>query len=203
MPKNPINYQRTIIYKLCCNDPTITEIYVGHTTNFTKRKNTHHHSCCNENDERYNCFVYHFIRENGGWDNWSMIEIEEYQCENKRQAEARERYWIETLQSKLNKVVPTRTRQEYYEENKNYFLERFRQYHEENREKILERNKQRYKENREKLLERSKQYNKANREIISKKKGEKIECECGCFIRRDGLSEHRKTLKHLKYIENL
>ena len=31
MPKTPINYSN---YKLVCNDPKITDIYTGHTTNF-------------------------------------------------------------------------------------------------------------------------------------------------------------------------
>ena len=38
MPKLPINYDKTHFYKLCCRDPTITDIYVGHTTDFTRRK---------------------------------------------------------------------------------------------------------------------------------------------------------------------
>ena len=41
MPKVKADYSNTIIYKLCCNDPSITEIYIGHTTNFTQRKNRH------------------------------------------------------------------------------------------------------------------------------------------------------------------
>ena len=32
-----VDYQKTFIYKLCCRDPTITDIYVGHSTNFKQR----------------------------------------------------------------------------------------------------------------------------------------------------------------------
>ena len=80
MPKKPIDYSNTIIYKICCNDITITDCYVGHTTNFSQRKSQHKSSCNNENSEQYNSFVYKFIRENGGWDNWNMIEIERLSC---------------------------------------------------------------------------------------------------------------------------
>ena len=66
----------------------------------------------------YNIFVYQFIRENGGWDNFDMILIEEYECENRLQAEQRERYWIETLKAELNQIIPSRTRKQYYETNK-------------------------------------------------------------------------------------
>ena len=31
MPKKIIDYSKTIIYKIVCNDLTITEVYVGHT----------------------------------------------------------------------------------------------------------------------------------------------------------------------------
>ena len=37
------------------------------------------------------------IRKNGGWENWCMIEIEKYPCNDKNEAKARERYWLETL----------------------------------------------------------------------------------------------------------
>ena len=36
-----VNYENSVIYKLCCTDPTVTEVYVGSTTNFRKRKNQH------------------------------------------------------------------------------------------------------------------------------------------------------------------
>ena len=48
MPKLAINYNNTHFYKLCCKDPTISDIYIGHTTDFTRRKNAHKTSCCNE-----------------------------------------------------------------------------------------------------------------------------------------------------------
>jgi len=34
MPKENIDYSNTIIYKICCSDFSITDLYVGHTTNF-------------------------------------------------------------------------------------------------------------------------------------------------------------------------
>ena len=37
------------IYKLCCKNPEITNIYVGSTKNFTRRKHQHKNNCINEN----------------------------------------------------------------------------------------------------------------------------------------------------------
>ena len=75
MPKVLINYNNIIIYKLCCKDPLITDIYIGSTTNFTKRKAAHKSNCNNENCKEYKFYVYEFIRDNGNWTNWDMIEI--------------------------------------------------------------------------------------------------------------------------------
>ena len=49
MPRKEINYSKTIIYKIRCEDENITDIYVGSTTNFIKRKNIHKSVCNNEN----------------------------------------------------------------------------------------------------------------------------------------------------------
>ena len=38
MPRKPINYKKVIIYKLVCNDLSVKDLYVGHTTDFTNRK---------------------------------------------------------------------------------------------------------------------------------------------------------------------
>ena len=66
MPKHEIDYTNTIIYKLVCIDINIKELYVGHTTNFTKRKYAHKYGCNNETSKKYNLHVYQFIRNNGG-----------------------------------------------------------------------------------------------------------------------------------------
>ena len=84
MPKTVPDYSNTIIYKLCCNNPEITDIYIGHTTNFIMRKNQHKNNCKNPNLRCYNYYVYQFIRENGGFDNWAMIEIVKVNCIDKK-----------------------------------------------------------------------------------------------------------------------
>ena len=45
MPK----YENAVVYKLCCDDPEITDIYVGSTCNFKVRKWKHKSNCTNEN----------------------------------------------------------------------------------------------------------------------------------------------------------
>jgi len=126
MPKLQTDYTQTFIYKICCKDPTITDTYIGHTTNFLQRKN--HHKICyyNKNGKSYNRYVYQFIRDHGGWDNWKMVQIKEYSFNNKREAEATEHTWIEQLCPTLNinkpyakcKEEPQLYKHNWYEENK-------------------------------------------------------------------------------------
>lgn len=117
MPRKPMDYSKTIIYKLVCNDLNITDIYIGHTTEFRRRKNEHKSRCCNPTSLAYNFYKYQFIREHGGWDNWSMILIENYPCINKLEAEKRERYWIEELNATLNASIPCRSKHEWHKLN--------------------------------------------------------------------------------------
>jgi hypothetical protein len=176
MPKTQTDYSKTIIYKICCNDISISDIYVGHTTNFTQRKHNHKKCCCNENCNRT---VYKFIRENGGWDNWSMIQIEETNCNNSREALIRERYWMESLDATLNCNNPFTSKEEkekqkkdWYEENKEEILEKIKQNYEENKEQKLEYQKQYAKENKEQISEYQKQYAEKNKDVLASQKKE-------------------------------
>ena len=78
MPSKEIDYANTIFYKIYCKDDSVKDLYVGHTTDFNKRKRQHKRSCISgENRKVYKC-----IRENGGWSNWEMLIIGYKRCEN-------------------------------------------------------------------------------------------------------------------------
>ena len=102
MPKKPMDYSKCVIYKITCNDESVLECYVGHTTSFKDRKNQHRIRC---NDEKCNFKVYQMIRENGGWDNFTMTPICEYPCENHIQACIKEEEYRVELKAKLNKKM--------------------------------------------------------------------------------------------------
>jgi hypothetical protein len=184
MPKLIMDYSKTIIYKLCCNDINITDIYIGHTTNFTKRKNSHKRNTYNENDKKYNIKVYQFIRKNGGWDNWSMIMVEEYSCNSKLEAEKRERELIEELKASLNCIIPTRNKKEYYQDKKEHV-------------KIV--HKKYYINNNDKLKEKYKEYYENNKEIFKVK----YNCECGGCYTLKNKNIHFKTKIHQDYIKKV
>jgi hypothetical protein len=102
MPKQLIDYSNTIIYKIFCNDKCITDIYVGHTTNFVKRKYQHKILCNNGNKLK----IYDIIRNNGGWENWNMIEIAKYNCQDATEARIREQEHYDLLKPSLNLIQP-------------------------------------------------------------------------------------------------
>ena len=46
------------------------------------------------------------------------------------------------------------------------------------------------------------EYHIKNKEIILEKKKEKVTCECGSICRKDGITEHKKSKKHIDFINN-
>jgi len=218
-------YENAFIYKIKHNeDYEDLNIYIGSTTNFRGRKNAHKTCCNNEKSTNYNFFVYKYIRDNGGWDEWVMIAIEEYPCDSKKKLEIRERYYIDLLRPTLNKQIPTRTFKERYENNKEKIAEYHKERYENNKEKInkqtkeyrennkeyfkerYENNKEYFKEyyenNKEIINQKAKEYYEVNKEIINQRHKEygkkKVICDyCGCEIRKCSLYKHQKTKKCL------
>ena len=198
MPK----YENGIIYKLKHYlDYDDLNIYIGSTCNFKHRKNGHKTCCNNEKSTNYNLFVYKYIRDNGGWDDWVMTPIEKYSCDSKKELEIKERYYIDLLRPTLNKYIPTRTLKEWYENNKEKIAEYHKERYENNKEKInkqtkeyRENNKEYFKERYENNKEYFKEYYENNKEIIN----QKVICNnCGCESTKHHLKRHQKTKKCL------
>ena len=129
MPRIAIDYstREVSFYRFVCNDPEIKSSYVGHTVNFIERKHNHKVSCNNPNGNTYNLKIYQIIRDNGGFDNWRMIEIESRIVKDKREAERIEQKLIEKLEADMNSIkafVLAETKNEYFklyrQENKEY-----------------------------------------------------------------------------------
>jgi hypothetical protein len=101
MPKVEIDYSNTIIYKITCKDASITDVYVGHTTNFVQRKHAHKQSCNNNN-----CKLYNVIRDNGGWQNWIMEIVNFFNCHDHYEARKKEQEYFILLNATLNSIEP-------------------------------------------------------------------------------------------------
>ena len=223
MPKTPMDYSKCCIYKIehIENDNLV---YVGHTTNFSKRKGEHKNRCNNENaNSTYNLKLYQMIRKNGGFEMFKMIEVEKYPCKDRREAGRREDEVMTELKASMNMIRASRTQKQYYEDNKEKITEYHKEYYEDNKVKINEYHKEYCENNKGKIKEYHKEYCEDNRERIEKyKKGyyqdnkeiikvyhkeyrqankdklnEKVNCECGCEIVKTHLKRHKATKKHI------
>ena len=110
MPKHDIDYSNTIIYKIFCKDSTITDLYIGHTTNFVQRKHAHKQFCNNNKIDK--CKLYQFIQDNGGWSNWKMEIVAFFNCENHFEARQKEQEYFISLNATLNSIEPCKTNTE-------------------------------------------------------------------------------------------
>jgi hypothetical protein len=84
------------IYKLYCD--SADEFYVGSCWDMIKRKYQHKHKCVKE----YDCKVYRYIKEKGGFDKciFEILEVNEF--ENKNILVCREQHYISLLKPTLN-----------------------------------------------------------------------------------------------------
>ena len=178
-----VDYSKTFIYKLCCRDFNVKEIYVGHSTDFKSRNQAHKFSCNNINSKKYNQYNYRFIRENGGFENWSMIKLYDFPCNSKREAEAEECKTMIELGATLNSQKAFVSE----EKKKEHEKEQKKEYRKNNKTEISEKRKVKYENNKTE---------------INEKRKVKIKCElCGCEISTSYLNRHQKTLKCMKFKE--
>jgi hypothetical protein len=202
MPKKNIDYSKTIMYKIVSKDLDNDFIYVGSTTQFSTRKNAHKNKCLYVDDKAYNYKIYKTIRENGGWNNFQMIEIEKYPCKDKNESSARERYWTEFYHGNMNGNVPGRNRKMFVSDNKDKISKYQKQYREKNRDELNEYGRNRYHDNKEDRLKKVKEYREANAEAIKLKKSQKHDCECGGRYSHSAKSVHLRSNKHVKWLKS-
>ena len=210
MPRKPIDYSNTHFYKIVCKDTNIKSVYVGHTTDFVKRRYAHKNICYNENDRHYNIYLYKFIRENGGWDNWEMINIETRSCKDSLEAKTIEREFTEQLQASLNRVRAVETQEEktartkqWNEANEEHRKEYHRQYQQDHKEALRSYGKQYRKDNQDEMKEYRKKYYEDSKEAILAKGKVKMTCECGDIICKSALNKHLKTKKHAQKLNQV
>ena len=140
-------------YKISCKDVNIQDCYVGQTTNFKSRCNDHKSCCNNEKSKQYNRKVYQFIRDNGGWVNWTITELERNEYESVEEVRYRERYWYEELKANLNYEIPSRTRKE-------RMINYNKEYREKHKEQLLEYSKEWRNNNDYEHSEKRREYKK-------------------------------------------
>jgi hypothetical protein len=167
------------IYKITCNNPLVTDVYVGSTTNLKTRQSAHKSKSVKpayiNKVKLYEC-----ISNNGGWSNWTMALIELFDCECKKDAQKRERFYCDELKSSLNMRIPSRTQEQYYQDHKERIIKR------------VTNNTNKYKD---KYREYAKQYRELHKD--------KITCSCGGCYTMINKSTHYRSYKHINFINSL
>jgi len=203
--KKGIDYSKGKIYKIVCD--TTGLVYIGSTVEtLSKRLTKHRHKYKIYLKSNTNFVTSFDIIKNN---NYNIILIKNYPCNNKEELHREERKYIETIEC-VNKIIPGRTQKEWIETNKDKILEYHKEYYENNKDKIREKNKEYYEDNKDKIKEyhlknkdkireEKKKYYEDNIDKIKENQKQKIECEyCKSFVRKHGLIRHQKTNKCLK-----
>ena len=189
-------YSRGKIY-LIRNRVNESLIYVGSTIERYLSKRFQKHK------SHKGCSLYEYINNpdnNTNWDEWYIELYEEFPCENKLQLCKKENEIIReksTINKKgyLTEEIKKENDKKYRENNKEYYKEYREKYRENNKEYYKEYCKEYCKNNKDKKKEYDKEYRENNSEIII--------CECKCKIKKNNLSKHKKSKKHIEFLNNI
>ena len=180
-----------------------SEFYVGSTCSTLAKRLSKHKNASKRKPDRK---VYQHINSIG-WENVSIILIEEYPCENKMELERRERYWIEELKPTLNRIIPTRTGKEWRVDNAEKLCEYIAKYSAENAEKLREYRANYYTQNKDKVRESQENYKANNLEKVreyqkqyQKDNADKFRAALGKYrdANRDAINARERERRALK-----
>ena len=181
------NYKNGKIYKLWSLEGD--DIYIGSTTqSLAQRKGDHlkhlkYGKACSSKllFQKYN--------------DVKIELLEEYPCENKEQLVRKEGEYIRSNEC-VNKRVAGRTKNEYYEDNKEKINERWRKYYEDNKKQKRKYDREYYEDNKDKIKEHARDYYEKNKDEINERRKEIYEKN------KDKINERRREKKALNKLLN-
>jgi hypothetical protein len=198
------NYANGKIYKIVCN---ITgEQYIGATTQKLSQRLTCHVSKKNT-DKLYKSKDI-ILRGD-----YQIVLIENYPCNNKEELERKEREHIEANIC-VNKYIPTRTREEYIETNRELILLRGKEWYEKNKgwgkeyreshkEEIKLKKKEYYNKNRESLILKQQEYKNSHKEDIALRSKEWYNANKDEYNKKRRERYHKKKQEKMEEVEPL
>ena len=213
-----VNYMDSKIYTIRCrSDENL--IYVGSTTQKLSQRLAKHRSDCKRGR---GCSLYDYII-NDDWSDFYIELYEMYPCNQKCELEKREGEVIREIgtinkciagrsqkeyreenaekikeykkgyrQDNIDKIKEIN--KTYYKNNVDKINEKNKKYYEMNADIIKEKTKKYYENNADKINEKNKKYYEMNADKINERHKEKVCCDiCGAFMRKDGLTRHKKS----------
>jgi len=204
MPRPAINDY--IFYKIVNVNGDCDLCYIGSTANWKQRKVNHKSTCNNENCINHNLKLYKTNRENGGWEEFKMVEIGRGEKLTLAEAHKKEEEYRVELKANMNAVKchlskedATAYKSKWYYDNIEINREKQKQYRIDNASKMKEYWKKYNVDN----ADRKKEYDKKYRIDNADKKKKKYTCDCGGTYSNGGMSRHLTTKKHQDYIKSI
>jgi len=175
------NYQKTKIYKI--ESHVGDKVYIGSTAKeYLSQRFQQHKNAYKQWKKGMGGKVSSYeLFEEYGPENCQIILIESFPCNNKDEKNKRECHFIKEFNC-VNKVIITRTKQQYYQDNKDIIAEQRKDYYHDNKDNIIEHMKEYYQDNKDKIIEHRKQI---------------FDCECGCKITITCKARHNRSKKHM------
>jgi hypothetical protein len=188
------DFKKGKIYKIT-NDYN-DDVYVGSTCDtLVKRFSVHKGK---SNIDNINHRPLYKLMNEIGFERFRIQLICDYPCEDKYQLTQKEGEYIRTLGT-LNKNIAGRTAREYINDNrdkkKDYENQRYKTEHRQEWIKNYQTT-DKYKSYQSEYEKR-----RIRPEDHKLKQSEIITCVCGCEVRKDNISNHKKTMKHLNLME--
>jgi len=202
-----MDYKNGKIYRLVCNKTGLQ--YIGSTTQRLSKRLYLHKLHFKEYENGYKApdgknrgYVKSFdILKNGDYE---IVLIEVYPCDSKNDLERRERYWIESMDC-VNKVIPTRSKKEYKQNNREAIQEYMRNWNEKNKDRLVEYRQTYEKEKRERpenYYDTRKDYYKERYQGKRDQYLESCLCDCGVKYTKVNEKRHQRSNKHQKWVES-
>ena len=185
------DYKNSVIYRIYCKNPDITECYIGSTIDLYNRFKGHKSCVNNKNLNNYNLKIYQFIRDNGDWGNFDKEILEYYPCKDEKELKLREQEYISKYKPTLNMFNAYST-EEIKKEQKQKKDKKFRE---------SEKGKKAQQKNQEKLMNDPERYQKKLEYKSEWGKKPKF-CEvCNLWTTNNMWYSHKKKKLHLENVE--
>lgn len=169
------DYQKAIIYciKSINDDENNGDIvYYGSTTQTLNKRWSKHSDIKNIDNKKYVCKCSEILLKYGV-ENCKCEIIEQYPCNNIKELNEREQYYIQNNEcvnrqfSKTLEDIKNRQKK-YYNDNKDIILYKTKEYNDENKDNISKQKKIYYSTNKDNISEQRKQYYIKNKEKLDK-----------------------------------
>ena len=190
------DYSKGQIYKIV--DVGQTKCYIGSTVQqLCCRMATHRANYKSYLNDKYKYISVFSLFQEFEPENCKIVWVKDYPCSSKKELEAEEGK-LQRETDCINKNIAGRTLKEYHNDNKDRISIKQKTYYDNHREERKVYRKEYNEKNKDMKNEYNKKYIKLNEE----KRKEKIKCECGAYVLKRVIGQHKKTNKHQQYLQN-